>query len=116
MTYKPYFLNVYTSHYDKDFLILILNDQRNDMQHSSFLCRYSVDPGELDIPVGCVLRAMPDTLCRDEVEVERLDQLDGALQLEDNEELVSHIIKLSPTNPEADIKVKLHFSLLWRLL
>ncbi len=69
-------------------------------------CRYSVDPGDLDVAIGCVFRALPNTVERDEINVERLDQLNGALQLEDNEELVSHIIHVFPSNPDADIQVR----------
>ena len=54
------------------------------------------------------MRAIPGSLSgRDAVDVEPLNQLDDVLKLEDNEELVSQIIRIFPTNEEdEDIKVK----------
>ena len=90
------------------FLMQFVNKLVKYQIYITYLGRYSVDPGDLDIPVGCVFRALPGTLTRDEVDVERLDQLDGVLQLQDNEELVSHIIRIFPTQPEAKIQVRIH--------
>ena len=56
--------------------------------------RFSVDPGDLDIPVGCVIRAFPGSIRRDGLDVERIEQINASLTLDDNEELVSHIVSL----------------------
>ena len=71
------------------------------------VCSFSVEPGEIDIPLGCIVRAIPGSLSgRDSIDVEPLNQLDDVLALEDNEELVSQIIRIHPTSEEAEnIKV-----------
>ena len=66
---------------------------------------YSIDPGDLDIPIGCVVRSLPGSFSRDQLDVEPLSQLDDVLTLEDNEELVSHIITLIPTSGEKELMV-----------
>ena len=65
--------------------------------------RYSVDPGNTGIPVGCVIRCLPDVTLRGMFSVEKVDQLSGILPLEPNEELVSNIIKV--THEDANFKV-----------
>ena len=54
-----------------------------------------MEPGDLDIPLGCIVRTFPGSLTREQVRVDSLAQLEGTLTLEDHEELVSHIITIS---------------------
>ena len=62
-----------------------------------------MEPGEIDIPIGCIIRAIPGSLAgRDDLDVQPLDQLDDVFTLDDNEELVSQIIQINPTSGEAD--------------
>ena len=67
---------------------------------------YSVDPGDMEVPVGCVVRCiaggLPD---RDALIINRLDQLGGPLVLGDNEELVSNIIQVGLSNEEDELNV-----------
>ena len=66
---------------------------------------YSVEPGDLDVPLGCVVRATSEAVRdRDSLVVARLRQLNGAFTLQPNEELVSHIIELSAAQ-HSDTKV-----------
>ena len=62
-----------------------------------------MEPGDLDVPVGCVIRSLPGSMTRDRIEVERVEQLSGVLTLNDNEELVSHIIQV---HFDKDIEVR----------
>lgn len=48
----------------------------------------------MDIPIGCVFRAMKGSLSREDIEIEKLNQKDDCLKLCENEELVGHIIQL----------------------
>ena len=62
-----------------------------------------MEPGEIDIPIGCIIRAIPGSPAgRDDLDVQPLDQLDDVFTLDDNEELVSQIIKINPTSGETD--------------
>lgn len=64
--------------------------------------RYSVDPGDADIALGCVVRTSPGRLKEDDLQVERLDQLQTNMVLNIGEELISNIISLrTKTNLEA---------------
>jgi hypothetical protein len=57
--------------------------------------RYSVEPGETGIAVGCVVRLRPDGLLRrDDVGVQSVDQLHSGLTLGPSEELIGNIIRL----------------------
>ena len=76
----------------------------------SFRCRYSVDPGDIDIPVGCVVRAMPGSVDREMVRVDIVDQSTRVFHLADHEELVSHIVSLQYRDPDNPPKVCLHTS------
>ena len=69
--------------------------------------RYSTDPGDINIPIGCVVRALPDTITADMIKVKCLSQLDEQITLEDGEELVSHIVQLVPTDPDGIFDVSL---------
>lgn len=53
-----------------------------------------MSPGDAEISVGCVIRASPGQLAEDAIQVERVDQLQAELDLEDGEELVSNIISI----------------------
>ncbi|XP_052088034.1 uncharacterized protein LOC127725221 [Mytilus californianus] len=61
---------------------------------------YSVDPGDYDPGVGCIIRSLKGSLNREDVEVTRLDQDTGVLELTETEELVSNIIEIKPTDNE----------------
>jgi hypothetical protein len=68
--------------------------------HLSVL-RYSVDPGETGIAVGCIARLRPGGLLkRDDIEVRSFEQLHCGLTLSPSDELISNIISIqvSPTN------------------
>ena len=73
-----------------------------------FCCRYSVDPGDIDIPVGCVVRAMPGSVDREMVRVDIVDQSTRVFHLADHEELVSHIVSVQYRDPDNPPKVCLH--------
>lgn len=66
-----------------------------------------MEPGDIELPVGCVVRALPGSLPgRDVLDVEPLNQLHNVLTLGDNEELVSQIIRISTTGTDMeDIQV-----------
>ena len=68
-------------------------------------CRYSTEPGDIDIPIGCVVRAQPGSFPRDSMDIEPLLQLDDVIQLSDHEELVSHIFDMMPTSGERKLQV-----------
>ncbi|CAD5110688.1 DgyrCDS63 [Dimorphilus gyrociliatus] len=72
--------------------------RRNPANWPMFI--YSIDPGDLDIPIGCVFRAMQDSLSREDIEIEKLNQKDDTLKLNENEELVGHIIQLRFTKDD----------------
>ncbi|XP_063405167.1 uncharacterized protein LOC134688398 isoform X2 [Mytilus trossulus] len=61
---------------------------------------YSVDPGDYDPGVGVIIRSIKGSLNREDVEVTRLDQDTGVLELTETEELVSNIIEIKPTDNE----------------
>lgn len=71
--------------------------------------RYSVDPGDYDPGVGCIVRAITGSLNRDDVEVTRLDQDCGILELVETEELVSNIIEIKPANTEQKFNVRFRY-------
>lgn len=56
--------------------------------------RYSVDPGDTGIGLGCVVRVRPGQLSRDDIEVTRIEQLNCPLSLGPGEELVSNIVEI----------------------
>lgn len=75
-------------------------------------CRYSVEPGDYDPGVGCIVRAITGSLNRDDVEVTRLEQDSGILELIETEELVSNIVELKPADSEKKFNVSLHDDIL----
>ncbi|XP_067675669.1 uncharacterized protein [Haliotis asinina] len=61
---------------------------------------YSIDGGDFDPGVGCIIRAIQGSMSRDDVEVKRLDQISGVLSLYENEELISNIVHVQPNDKE----------------
>lgn len=72
-----------------------------------FVNRYSVDPGDYDPGVGVIIRSIKGSLNREDVEVIRLDQDTGVLELTETEELVSNIMEIKPTDNEKKLSVSL---------
>ena len=65
-----------------------------------------MEPGDIDIPVGCVIRAIDGSgLGRDDFAVTSVSQLDGEFQLNDSEELIGHIIKVEIRTETETLKV-----------
>ncbi|XP_064618461.1 uncharacterized protein LOC135482419 isoform X2 [Liolophura sinensis] len=56
---------------------------------------YSIDPGDYDPGVGCVIRAVAGSVLRDEIIVNRVDSLADIAVLEESEELISNVIAVS---------------------
>ena len=56
-----------------------------------------MDPGDSGIAIGCVFRMSPNKLERDELQVQRIEQLDCSLTLGPGEELISNIIEIRPS-------------------
>lgn len=76
-----------------------------------FFYSYSVDSSTIEAGVpGCVIRAIEGSMKRDDVTVKAVDQLNGVLTLVENEELVSNIVSITPTDPERKFQV----SQIWR--
>lgn len=63
-----------------------------------------MSPGEAEISVGCVIRAAPGQLTEGDVHVERIDQLQAELDLEDGEELVSNILSIQTKANDLQVK------------
>ncbi|KAK3098637.1 hypothetical protein FSP39_021461 [Pinctada imbricata] len=61
---------------------------------------YSVEPGDYDPGVGCVIRAIDGSMTRDDVDVTKVSQLTGVLKLVENEELISNIIEIKAKDPD----------------
>lgn len=59
---------------------------------------------EAGVP-GCVIRAIEGSMKRDDVTVKAVDQLTGVLTLVENEELVSNIVSITPSDPERKFQV-----------
>ncbi|XP_046551468.1 uncharacterized protein LOC124261193 [Haliotis rubra] len=72
---------------------------------------YSIDGGDFDPGVGCIIRAIQGSMSRDDVEVKRLDQLSGVLSLYENEELISNIVHVQPNDKEKSFTFEEPFSL-----
>lgn len=71
-----------------------------------FFYSYSVDSSTIEAGVpGCVIRAIEGSMKRDDVTVKAVDQLNGVLTLVENEELVSNIVSITPTDPERKFQV-----------
>lgn len=69
---------------------------------------YSVDSSTIEAGVpGCVIRAIEGSMKRDDVTVKAVDQLTGVLTLVENEELVSNIVSITPSDPERKFQVSL---------
>ena len=66
------------------------------------LSSYSVESAA-GIPLGCIIRALPDSANREDFSVESIDQLTGILSLTGSDELVGNIIKI--THAQDDFKV-----------
>ena len=60
---------------------------------------FSVE-SDAGIPLGCIIRALPDTTSREDFTVESVNQLSGVLPLQDSEDLVGNIIKVSHSDEE----------------
>ena len=72
-----------------------------------FLGRFSVDPGDVEIPIGCVIRAIEDSgLSREDFTVTSVSQLDGELHLNGSEELIGHVIHLEITADAEKLRVE----------
>lgn len=71
-----------------------------------FIIRYSIEGGDFDPGVGCIIRAIAGSMSRDDVEVKRLDQLSGVLSLYENEELISNIVHVQPNDKEKSFTVQ----------
>lgn len=69
------------------------------------MVRYSVDPGDTGVGLGCVVRLCPGQLARDDIEVNRVDQLDSGLTLGHTDELVSNVVEIR-THNTADVHVR----------
>ncbi|KAK6170307.1 hypothetical protein SNE40_018725 [Patella caerulea] len=72
---------------------------------------YSVEPGDFDPGLGCIVRAINGSLHRDDLEVQRIDQMSGVFHLCENEELISNIIEVKQTNVEKELTFEEPFSL-----
>lgn len=73
---------------------------------SYFFYSYSVDSSTIEAGVpGCVIRAIEGSMKRDDVTVKAVDQLTGVLTLVENEELVSNIVSITPSDPERKFQV-----------
>lgn len=71
-----------------------------------FFYSYSVDSSTIEAGVpGCVIRAIEGSMKRDDVTVKAVDQLTGVLTLVENEELVSNIVSITPSDPERKFQV-----------
>lgn len=56
---------------------------------------YEIDPGDSDIPIGCIVRTHPiRAFAKEHVIVERCDQLDGNPVIGWSEELLGNIVAL----------------------
>ena len=65
--------------------------------------RYSVEPGDTGVGLGCVVRVRPGQLSRDDIEVTRIEQLNCPLSLGPGEELVSNIVEIRSHSNAVDI-------------
>ncbi|XP_071113807.1 uncharacterized protein [Haliotis cracherodii] len=72
---------------------------------------YSIEGGDFDPGVGCIIRAIAGSMSRDDVEVKRLDQLSGVLSLYENEELISNIVHVQPNDKEKSFTFDEPFSI-----
>ena len=63
-----------------------------------------VEEGEISI--GCVIKAMANTANRDDFSVKCVSQLSSSLNLNPNECLVSHIIKISHVDDDFVVCLK----------
>ncbi|XP_050392130.1 uncharacterized protein LOC126810860 [Patella vulgata] len=72
---------------------------------------YSIEPGDFDPGLGCIVRAINGSLHRDDLEVQRIDQMSGVFHLCENEELISNIIEVKQTNIEKNLTFEEPFSL-----
>ena len=65
--------------------------------------RYSLEPGDWDTGLGCVVRAASTALGRDDLEVTRVHTASVAVPLHDSEELISNIVRLAPSRPDGGL-------------
>ena len=65
--------------------------------------RYSLEPGDWDTGLGCVVRAASNALGRDDLEVTRVHTASVAVPLHDSEELISNIVRLAPSRPDGGL-------------
>lgn len=83
--------------------------QREIVNHPLiFLFSYSIDPGEYDPGVGCIIRAVAGSVSRDDIIVNRVDSLADIAVLEETEELISNVISVTS---EKDISVSFALAL-----
>ena len=71
--------------------------------HVPLLNSYSLEPGDWDTGLGCVVRSASTTLGRDDLEVTRVHAASIALPLHDSEELISNIVRLAPCLPDGGL-------------
>ena len=67
------------------------------------LSRYSLEPGDWDTGLGCVVRAASTALGRDDLEVTRVHTASVTVPLHDSEELISNIVRLAPSRPDGGL-------------
>ncbi|ESO93353.1 hypothetical protein LOTGIDRAFT_232757 [Lottia gigantea] len=53
---------------------------------------YSIESEDFNPGIGCIIRSIKGSLDRDDIEVNRIDQITGGYQIHENEELISNII------------------------
>nr|KAG5705090.1 hypothetical protein BaRGS_018820 [Batillaria attramentaria] len=64
---------------------------------------YSLDAGDWDTGLGCVLRAAVHCMSREDLDVSGVHSATAAPPLADSEELISNIVHLAPAGPDVHI-------------
>ena len=77
----------------------------NHMSRLICIHRYHVNGGDYDPGVGCIIRAIDGTMRKDDVQCKRIAQESGILTLTNNEELISNIIEIVPSDPDRKFHV-----------
>ena len=65
------------------------------------LFRYHVEQGEFDQGIGVIVRGHPNVFRESSIQCYVINQLDTSFTYNKNEELVSNVIKISPTGDDS---------------
>ena len=86
-------------------LVRVYSWQNATLLEITCIYRYHVNGGDYGPGVGCIIRAIDGTMRKDDVQCKRIAQESGILTLTNNEELISNIIEIVPSDPDRKFHV-----------